>query len=91
MKNLYVGNTGQSITADDLRSVFAVYGAVEAVTIIADKATGLPRGFGFVEMTSDKDAQEASVALNGSVLAGRTIVVSEARPKPKLSGAAGAH
>jgi RNA recognition motif-containing protein len=53
------------------------------VTIIKDQTTGLPRGFGFVEMTADKDAQEAVLGLNGSVMAGNTITVSEARAKTK--------
>ncbi len=88
MKNVYVGNMGPSTTADDLRSAFAVYGTVEAVTIITDKATGLPRGFGFVEMTTDQHAQEAIAALNGSVLGGSAIVVNEARAKTKPIGAA---
>jgi RNA recognition motif-containing protein len=81
MKNLYVGNMETTTTADDLKAAFATYGPVDTVSIITDKATGLPRGFGFVEMAADKDAKEAVMALNGSLLAGRTIVVSEARAK----------
>lgn len=81
MKNLYVGNMEATTTEQDLRTAFATYGPVEVVTIITDRATGLPRGFGFVEMTADKDAQEAVLGLNGSLMAGRAIVVSEARPK----------
>lgn len=81
MKNLYVGNMEATTTEQDLRTAFATYGPVEVVTIITDRATGLPRGFGFVEMTADKDAQEAVLALNGSVMGGRAIIVSEARAK----------
>jgi RNA recognition motif-containing protein len=80
MKNLYVGNMDKSTTEQDLTTAFATYGPVEVVTIIKDQTTGLARGFGFVEMTADK---EAVLALNGSVMAGSTIVVSEARAKTK--------
>ena len=83
MKNLYVGNMETSTTEQDLRTAFGSYGPVEAVTIIMDRTTGTPRGFGFVEMSADKDAQEAILGLNGSVIAGRTIIVGEARAKPK--------
>jgi RNA recognition motif-containing protein len=86
MKNLYVGNMEASTTAEDLKTAFAAYGPVEAVNIITDKVTGTPRGFGFVEMTADKDAQEAILGLNGSVLAGKAIIVNEAREKTKHSG-----
>lgn len=81
MKNLYVGNIEKTTTEEDLKTAFATYGPVEVVSIIKDQTTGLPRGFGFVEMTEDKDAQEAVLGLNGSVMAGRTINVSEARAK----------
>jgi RNA recognition motif-containing protein len=83
MKNLYIGNMEKSTTEQDVRTAFATYGPVEVVTIIKDQTTGVPRGFGFVEMTADKDAQEAVLGLNGSVMAGSTIVVSEARAKTK--------
>ena len=85
MKNLYVGNMDQATTEQDLKTAFTTYGPVEVVTIIKDQTTGLPRGFGFVEMTADKDAHEAIQGLNGSVMAGRTISVSEARSKTKSS------
>lgn len=81
MKNLYVGNMETSTTAEDLKTAFAAYGPVEVATIITDRTTGLPRGFGFVEMTVEKDAQEAVLGLNGSLMAGRTIIVSEAHAK----------
>lgn len=83
MKNLYVGNMEASTTVDDLKAAFATYGAVETVNIITDKVTGVGRGFGFVAMTEDKDAQEAILGLNGSMLAGKAITVNEARPKTK--------
>jgi len=81
MKNLYVGNMEKTTTEQDLRTAFGSYGAVELVTIVTDRTTGAPRGFGFVEMGTDKDAHEAILGLNGSVMAGRTIVVGEAHAK----------
>lgn len=83
MKNLYVGNMDQTTTEQELKTAFATYGPVEVVTIIKDQTTGLPRGFGFVEMAEEKDAREAIQGLNGSVIAGSAINVSEARPKAK--------
>jgi RNA recognition motif-containing protein len=81
MKNLYVGNMESSTTEQDLRTAFGSYGPVEVVNIITDRTTGAPRGFAFVEMGADKDAQEAILGLNGSLLAGRTITVGEAKAK----------
>jgi RNA recognition motif-containing protein len=81
MKNIYVGNMDLSTTADELRNAFTVYGAVQTVNLVADRETGRPRGFAFVEMESDKEAQEALLALNGSTLGGATLKVNEARPK----------
>ena len=86
MKNLYVGNMEASTTDDDLKTAFAAYGPVETVTIVKDKATGVPRGFAFVEMSDDKGAQEAILGLNGSQLAGKAITVNEAHAKPKNTG-----
>ncbi len=85
MKNLYVGNMEKTTTEQDLRTAFGTYGPVDVVTIIMDRTTGAPRGFGFVEMSVDKDAQEAILGLNGSVIAGRTIVVGEAHAKTKTT------
>ena len=87
MKNLYVGNMEASTTAEDLKAAFATYGPVEVATIVTDKVTGAGRGFGFVEMTADKDAQEAILGLNGSIIAGEAIVVNEARQKAKRTRA----
>ena len=80
MKNLYVGNMEASTTAEDFKLAFATYGPVEMVNIITDKATGVARGL-VCEMTEDKDANEAILGLNGSLLAGKTITVNEARAK----------
>jgi cold-inducible RNA-binding protein len=81
MKNLYVGNMEKNTTEQDLRTAFGSYGPIEAVTIITDRTTGAPRGFAFVEMSVDNDAQEAILGLNGSLMAGRAIVVGEAHAK----------
>jgi len=81
MKNLYVGNMGAGTTEDELRKAFAVYGTVQTVSVINDRDTGRPRGFAFVEMESDKEAQNALMGLNGSTLGGATLTVNEARPK----------
>lgn len=79
-KKLFVGGIPFSCTNDSLRDHFATVGAVESATIIMDRATGRSKGFGFVEMATDEDAQAAIAKLNGSDLDGRTINVSEARP-----------
>ena len=89
MKKLYVGNMESSTTAEDLKTALGAYGPVADTVIVMDKATGVPRGFGFVEMTGDKDAHEAILGLNGSSLAGKTIIVSEAHAKNNQSGTAG--
>jgi len=82
MKNLYVSNMAPGTTSEDLKTAFAAYGPVGVVTIVTHKSTGVPRGFGFVEMTDDKGAQEAILGLNGSLLAGKAITVNEAHAKP---------
>jgi cold-inducible RNA-binding protein len=81
MTNIYVGNLDFATTGEQLRMLFAAYGAVETVTIVMDRDTGQPRGLAFVEMTSDGKAQDAIRALNGSVHGGRALIVNEARPK----------
>jgi cold-inducible RNA-binding protein len=81
MKNIYVGNVDLATTEDELRNAFATYGAVQKVSMVTDRETGRPRGFAFVEMESDKEAQEALSGLNGSTLGGATLTVNEARPK----------
>ena len=82
MKNLYVGNMEKSTTEQELRTAFGSYGQIEEVTIITDRTTGVPRGFAFVEMSTEKDAHAAILGLNGSLLAGHSIVVGEAHAKP---------
>ena len=81
MKNIYVGNLSFGTTEEGIRSLFRNYGTVARVNICTDRETGQPRGFGFVEMDDDGEGQKAIAALNGSDLEGRTLNVSEARPK----------
>ncbi len=89
MKNIFVGNLSYGVTEDTLRSLFEQYGAVERVNIITDRDSGQPRGFAFVEMTNDAEAQNAIAALNGRDVEGRTMNVNEARPKAERGGAGG--
>ena len=88
-KKLYVGGLPYSTTEDQLRDAFAEAGAVESSVIIMDKMSGRSKGFGFVEMTSDEDAQKAIDMWNGKDFGGRTLTVNEARPmeeRPKTGG-----
>lgn len=86
MTNIFVGNLSYQTSQEDLRAAFAAYGGVENVSIVTDRATGQPRGFGFVEMTDAQDAQNAIAQLNGAELHGRALNVNEARPKPTGGG-----
>ena len=81
MTNIFVGNLDYSVTEDQLRTAFAVYGAVETVTIVMDRDTGQPRGFAFVEMTNAQEAEKAIHSLDGSALNQRALRVNEARAK----------
>ena len=81
MKNIFVGNLSYSATEDSVRSIFAAYGTVERVNLITDRDTGQARGFGFVEMTNNAEADRAIAELNGRELDGRALNVNEARPK----------
>jgi len=85
MKNIYIGNLDYSTTEDQLRTLFLAHGAVETVTIVRDRDTGQPRGFAFLEMTNDAEAEKAIHALNGTLVGGRTVAVNEARSKPSRS------
>ena len=78
---LFVGSLSFNITEDELRELFASVGTVESATIIKDRDTDRSKGFGFVEMTNDQEAQAAISSLNGKELGGRTIIVNVARPK----------
>jgi cold-inducible RNA-binding protein len=89
MKNIFVGNLSFAATEDGVRSMFAAYGAVDRVSIVADRDTGQPRGFGFVEMANNAEADRAISELNGRDLDGRTINVNEARPKVERGNGGG--
>ena len=88
-RRLYVGNISFQASEDDLRDLFGKMGEVMSVKLITDAATGRARGFGFVEMSTDDDAQKAISALNGSSFMERNIVVSEAKPQEKRERSGG--
>ena len=79
--NIYVGNLAHEATEDDLKASFEAYGQVESVKIVKDFFSGLPKGFGFVEMPTKEEAQNAITDLNGQELKGRALKVNEARPR----------
>ena len=81
MKNIYVGNLDITATEGQLRELFGSYGTLATVTVVLDRDTGIPRGFAFIEMADDTEADAAIVALNGTVLNDRPLSVNEARPK----------
>ncbi len=92
MKKLYVGNLPFRSTEDELRDLFGQHGEVSSASIVMDRETGRSRGFAFVEMTDDNDADTAINALNGYSLGGRALVVNEARPReerPRSGGGGG--
>lgn len=78
---LYVGNLSYSMTSDDLRETFGAHGTVQSADVISDRDSGRSKGFGFVEMSSDEEAEAAIKALNGQDVQGRQLTVSIARPK----------
>ena len=86
---IYVGGLPYSTTEQELSGLFSTHGAVTSSRIITDKFTGQSRGFGFVEMSSDAEAQAAITALNGTELGGRTLTVNEARPQEPRTGGGG--
>jgi len=79
-KRIYVGNLPFSSTEDDVRNMFSEAGTVASVSLISDKFSGRSRGFGFVEMSSDDEANKAIAALNGRMVGDRALVVNEAKP-----------
>lgn len=89
MKNIYVGNLDYNTTEDELRGAFAGYGQVNNVTIMVDRDSGQPRGFGFVEMANDEEAEKAIAGTNGMQLGSRNLNVNEARPKTERTGGGG--
>jgi len=86
---LYVGNLSYNIRDEDLQQAFAQYGSVSSAKVMMDRDTGRSKGFGFVEMGSDAEAQAAINAMNGQALDGRAIVVNEARPREERPGGFG--
>lgn len=89
MKNIFVGNLSFTATEQDVRGMFEAYGAVDRVSIITDRETGRSRGFAFVEMSDDTQAERAINSLNGAAHGGRTLNVNEARPKGEGGGGGG--
>jgi RNA recognition motif-containing protein len=86
---LYVGNLSYNIRDEDLQQAFAQYGSVSSAKVMMDRDTGRSKGFGFVEMGSDPEAQAAINGMNGQALDGRAIVVNEARPREERPGGFG--
>lgn len=89
VKKIFVGNFSFSTTDADLRQWFAPFGAVDSATVVTDRDTGRSRGFGFVEMPNNNEAEAAIAALNGKDSGGRALTVNEARPKTERSGGGG--
>jgi len=86
---LYVGNLAYALEDGDLENMFAAYGTVQSAKVIMDRDTGRSKGFAFVEMSSDAEAQAAIDALNGKEVEGRLLTVNEARPKQERGGGGG--
>jgi RNA recognition motif-containing protein len=90
-KKLYVGNLGYDVSSSDLQQLLAPHGTVESAEVISDRTTGQSKGFGFVEMGSDQEAQAAINALNGKDNKGRALTVNEAKPRAPRSGGGGGY
>ena len=88
-KKLYVGNLSYEVSSSDLEQLCSPHGTVESAEVISDRMTGRSKGFGFVEMASDSEAQAAITALNGQDFQGRSITVNEARPREARGGGGG--
>ncbi len=90
-KKLYVGNLGYGVSTSDLETMFGAHGTVDTAQVIEDRSTGQSKGFGFVEMGSDAEAQTAISALNGQDHDGRALTVNEAKPREPRSGGGGGY
>ncbi len=90
-KKLYVGNLAWGVTDSTLEQLFAQHGTVQSAQVVMDRDTGRSRGFGFVEMANDQEAQAAIQALNGQQVEGRALTVNEARPKTEGGGGRGGY
>jgi cold-inducible RNA-binding protein len=88
-KKLYVGNLPYSVADSDLQQLFGAHGTVQSAQVIMDRDTGRSKGFGFVEMSTDQEAQAAIAELNGKQIDGRALTVNEARPKTEGGGGRG--
>ena len=88
-KKLYVGNLTYGVTDSSLEQLFAAHGTVQSAQVIMDRDTGRSKGFGFVEMASDQEAQAAIATLNGKDVEGRALTINEARPKTEGGGRGG--
>jgi RNA recognition motif-containing protein len=88
-KKVYVGNLTYDVTDSALEQMFAPHGTVQSAQVIMDRDTGRSKGFGFVEMGSDQEAQAAIAALNGQMVGGRSLTVNEAKPKTEGGGRGG--
>jgi len=88
-KKLYVGNLNYEVTDSDLSKMFEAHGTVESAQVIMDRDTGRSKGFGFVEMKTEQEAQAAIAALSGQDVGGRSLTVNEARPKTEGGGRGG--
>src|SRR5437588_11731776 len=88
-KKLYVGNLTYEVSDSDLSTMFAPHGTVESAQVIMDRDTGRSKGFGFVEMKTDQEAQAAITALNGKEVNGRALTVNEAKPREAGGGGRG--
>jgi len=88
-RKLYVGNMGYEVSSSDLEQLFAPHGEVRSAEVINDRMTGRSKGFGFVEMGSDQEAQAAIAALNGKEHGGRMLTVNEAKPRESRGGGGG--
>ena len=89
--NIYIGNLSYEVTEEDLKQAFEAFGEVESVKIIKDKYTNRSKGFGFVEMPDNADAQSAINDLNDTELKGRTLNVNKARPRTESRGSRGGY
>jgi RNA recognition motif-containing protein len=88
---LFVGNLSFNTTENDLQDAFAAHGTVLETNLMMDRASGRPRGFAFVTMSTDEEAQKAMNAMNGASLDGRNLTVNVARPREERSGGGGGH
>ena len=88
-KRLYVGNLGYGVSSEDLREMFSQFGTVDSAQVIEDRESGRSKGFAFVEMSNDQEAQAAIDGLNGKEHGGRPLTVNEARPREERGGGGG--